>query len=404
MFIKIKTVTLIVINILYKSNILSEEDNASLKLIASRIKDAKSENALNNTIKALLLLEKNIGSRKVEKDDIKNENPKDVHDSKIKSIYNFIKKISNATKSNVFLDKIDKVYNKKNIKYDEVLSIFEEYTEYLEGYFIEMNKQELKYNEISEVLDTVFDTMAKLPKSNNEFSNKLFELKKEIDKTDNIKSVKKLKENIVKVIASIQDEIVDFNDEMNTILKENLEFANSKIKALELKVDKVVNDSYIDPLTGALNRKWLEDYFDDFFWFEKSNSNLFAILDIDYFKQVNDTYGHAAGDFALKEVVERFREVLRGNAEDKIIRYGGDEFILILTEVRESSVDSILERLIISVNSKEFKFEGVSMSLSISVGVSMFREGKNTKEIFELTDKKLYEAKKNGRNCFIKEI
>ena len=404
MFIKIKTVTLIVINILYKSNILSEEDNASLKLIASRIKDAKSENALNNTIKALLLLEKNIGSRKVEKDDIKDENPKDVHDSKIKSIYNFIKKISNATKSNVFLDKIDKVYNKKNIKYDEVLSIFEEYTEYLEGYFIEMNKQELKYNEISEVLDTVFDTMAKLPKSNNEFSNKLFELKKEIDKTDNIKSVKKLKENIVKVIASIQDEIVDFNDEMNTILKENLEFANSKIKALELKVDKVVNDSYIDPLTGALNRKWLEDYFDDFFWFEKSNSNLFAILDIDYFKQVNDTYGHAAGDFALKEVVERFREVLRGNAEDKIIRYGGDEFILILTEVRESSVDSILERLIISVNSKEFKFEGVSMSLSISVGVSMFREGKNTKEIFELTDKKLYEAKKNGRNCFIKEI
>jgi len=404
MFIKIKTVTLIVINILYKSNILSEEDNASLKLIASRIKDAKGENALNNTIKALLLLEKNIGSRKVEKDDIKDENPKDVHDSKIKSIYNFIKKISNATKSNVFLDKIDKVYNKKNIKYDEVLSIFEEYTEYLEGYFIEMNKQELKYNEISEVLDTVFDTMAKLPKSNNEFSNKLFELKKEIDKTDNIKSVKKLKENIVKVIASIQDEIVDFNDEMNTILKENLEFANSKIKALELKVDKVVNDSYIDPLTGALNRKWLEDYFDDFFWFEKSNSNLFAILDIDYFKQVNDTYGHAAGDFALKEVVERFREVLRGNAEDKIIRYGGDEFILILTEVRESSVDSILERLIISVNSKEFKFEGVSMSLSISVGVSMFREGKNTKEIFELTDKKLYEAKKNGRNCFIKEI
>jgi len=242
MFIKIKTVTLIVINILYKSNILSEEDNASLKLIASRIKDAKGENALNNTIKALLLLEKNIGSRKVEKDDIKDDNPKDVHDSKIKSIYNFIKKISNATKSNVFLDKIDKVYNKKNIKYDEVLSIFEEYTEYLEGYFIEMNKQELKYNEISEVLDTVFDTMAKLPKSNNEFSNKLFELKKEIDKTDNIKSVKKLKENIVKVIASIQDEIVDFNDEMNTILKENLEFANSKIKALELKVDKVVND------------------------------------------------------------------------------------------------------------------------------------------------------------------
>jgi len=404
MFIKIKTVTLIVINILYKSNILSEEDNASLKLIASRIKDAKSENALNNTIKALLLLEKNIGSRKVEKDDIKDENPKDVHDSKIKSIYNFIKKISNATKSNIFLNKIEKVYSKKYIKHEEVLSIFEEYTEYLEDYFIDMNKQELKYNEISEVLDTVFDTMAKLPKSNNDFSNKLFELKKEIDKTDNIKNVKRLKENIVNVINDIQDEIIEFNDDMNTILKENLEFANSKIKALELKVDKVVNDSYIDPLTGALNRKWLEDYFQDFFWFEKNNSNLFAILDVDYFKQVNDTYGHAAGDFALKEVVERFREVLRGNTDDKIIRYGGDEFILILTEVREDSIDSILGRLISAVNSREFKFEEISMSLSVSVGVSMFREGKNTKEIFELTDKKLYEAKKSGRNCFIKEI
>jgi len=246
--------------------------------------------------------------------------------------------------------------------------------------------------------------MAKLPKSNNDFSNKLFELKKEIDKTDNIKNVKRLKENIVNVINDIQDEIIEFNDDMNTILKENLEFANSKIKALELKVDKVVNDSYIDPLTGALNRKWLEDYFQDFFWFEKNNSNLFAILDVDYFKQVNDTYGHAAGDFALKEVVERFREVLRGNTDDKIIRYGGDEFILILTEVREDSIDSILGRLISAVNSREFKFEEISMSLSVSVGVSMFREGKNTKEIFELTDKKLYEAKKSGRNCFIKEI
>jgi len=393
MFTKVKTITLLIINILYKGNMLSVNDKNSLKLIAKKLKEAKTESSLANILKALLLLDKNIDFNGTEK-----------NCNNTKLIYNFIKRLSNATKNNKYFKEVDKLYNETPVIHEKIVSVFNDYTQYLEDFFTETNKERIKYHEISEVLDTMFETIAQLPKSNNNFNEKLFELKEKLEKTNNIKNVKKLKESLVSVISEVQEEITTFNNSMNTILEDNLKFANSKIKALENQVDKVISDSYRDPLTNALNRKWLEDNFDDFFWFEKDNNNLFIILDIDHFKLVNDTYGHAAGDFALKETVKRFKEVLRGNTEDKIIRYGGDEFILILTNVRENYIDSILNRFIKAINSKSFEVDNKLMNLSISVGASMFTEEVTPKGIFDLTDKKLYKAKKSGRNCFVKEI
>jgi len=394
MYNKIKTITLLIISILYKSNLMSDVDKNSLKLISDKIKEAKTEVSLNNIIKALIMFEKNINLKKC--NEVK-------ENSETTIIYDFIKKISKVTNDKKYLNKIEEV-NSHPVNQNQILSIFKDYTIHLEKYFLKINKQEVKYNEISEVLDSMFETIAKLPKTNNNFTEKLFGFKKALEKTNNLTNIKKLKGNILGVISDIQTEIKDFNSNMNQILEENIKFANSKIKALEVKVDQVVNESYIDALTGSLNRKWLEDNFDDFFWFERKNDDLFILLDIDHFKLVNDTFGHTAGDFVLSELVHRFKEALRENKNDKIIRYGGDEFILILTDVKKDHIDSILTRLKNIINTKNFVFDGKEMNLSISMGASMFKEAESTKDIFDLTDRKLYKAKENGRNCFVKEV
>jgi len=393
MFKKLEVIILILIKMLYKNDLISKENKKSLKLISEKIKSAKTEVSLNNVIKALIILEKNIYINVDNSDDFS---------SSAKAIYDFITKISSLTKNNKYIKKVDKLY--KSNKYEEIWTLFKEYTRFLEKYLQDINKQEIKYNEISDVLNSMFETIAKLPKTNDDFKNKLFDLKEKLEKTSNIKNIKKLKLTLMGMIDDIQDEISGFNKNINTILEENLRFANLKIKALENKVDKVVKDSYTDALTKALNRKWFNENFSDFFWFEKGKNHLFVILDIDHFKLVNDTYGHVAGDIVLKEVVHRFKHILRESKNDKVIRYGGDEFILILLDVKEEFLSSILNRLLSSINTKPIETENNIVNITISMGVSMFYDVDTPEALFELTDKKLYYSKENGRNCFTKDI
>ena len=396
MFKKLKLITLIIIKILYGSDLINDDDKKNLKLISEKIKNANTETALNIILKAVLLFEQNFSYSLSKNTDSKSEN---------KFIYDFLKRISSLTKNNKFIKKINRI-NEENINKDNkvLLNLFRDYTDFLETYLEDINKQEIKYNEISEVLNSMFDTIAKLPKTSNDFKDKLFELKEKIEHTDDIKSIKKLKSTLMLMIDDIQVEVSSFTENINTVLEENLKYANLKIKALENKVDEVVKDSYTDALTGALNRKWFNENFNDFFWFEKNKNHLFVILDVDYFKMVNDTYGHKAGDIALKEIVKRFRRVLRGNREDKIIRYGGDEFMLVLIDVRENDADSILTRLLESVNSRPVEANNNLMNLTVSMGASMFFESDKPEKLFELTDKKLYISKENGRNCFTRDI
>ena len=396
MFKKLKLITLIIIKILYGSDLINDDDKKNLKLISEKIKNANTETALNIILKAVLLFEQNFSYSLSKNTDSKSEN---------KFIYDFIKRISNLTKNNKFIKKINRI-NEENINKNNeaLLNLFRDYTDFLETYLEDINKQEIKYNEISEVLNSMFETIAKLPKTSNDFKDKLFELKEKIEHTDDIKSIKKLKSTLMLMIDDIQVEVSSFTENINTVLEENLKYANLKIKALENKVDEVVKDSYTDALTGALNRKWFNENFNDFFWFEKNKNHLFVILDVDYFKMVNDTYGHKAGGIALKEIVKRFRRVLRGNREDKIIRYGGDEFMLVLIDVRENDADSILTRLLESVNSRPVEANNNLMNLTVSMGASMFFESDKPEKLFELTDKKLYISKENGRNCFTRDI
>ncbi len=162
------------------------------------------------------------------------------------------------------------------------------------------------------------------------------------------------------------------------------------------------NPVYIDDLTGVLNRRYLyERLRDEVDSAVRSGHGLwFAMIDIDKFKSINDTYGHLQGDHILREVSSVFRREVR--ASDKVIRFGGDEFILLLIDGGLVSALNIINRIKERLASCKFStgISGLTIDITISVGLAGYPDDTNDHEkLISLADEALYVAKSKGRSC-----
>lgn len=149
-----------------------------------------------------------------------------------------------------------------------------------------------------------------------------------------------------------------------------------------------------DPLTSAYNRKKLSElcYENTTRLKNSENKEIFVLmLDIDFFKNVNDTYGHDVGDSVLKHVVEAIRSCVRQG--DCIVRWGGEEFVVILTETTFIGAKSAAERIRATIE----KSENFEPRVTVSVGMSKY-DGINYQHAISSADSALYTAKTNGRN------
>ena len=132
--------------------------------------------------------------------------------------------------------------------------------------------------------------------------------------------------------------------------------------------------------------------------------NLCLIMaDIDHFKNINDTYGHLAGDQVIKRVAQFFQEFLRNS--DSVARYGGEEFAVILPEISQTDALIVAERLREAIDFMQIEYENQVISVSLSFGISFFNPNKNVSkmELIDEADGALYQAKNAGRNickCF----
>ena len=122
------------------------------------------------------------------------------------------------------------------------------------------------------------------------------------------------------------------------------------------------------------------------------------MLDIDFFKKFNDTYGHACGDFVLKKTASSIFDSIRG--QDLAGRYGGEEFVVMLYNTDADAAMMVAERIRKNIAEQELHYEGNNMSLTISIGVSVFDADNpiTAKELVEMADRALYQSKANGRN------
>lgn len=155
-----------------------------------------------------------------------------------------------------------------------------------------------------------------------------------------------------------------------------------------------------DALTGLSNRRSINEKYKDII--KKKEAYSVILGDIDDFKHVNDTYGHACGDNVLKSVAEVFKASVR--SDDVVCRWGGEEILVMLpqcnkdtaTQIAERIAESIRKILIVSPGGEEVR-------ITMTFGVACSNEGEDIKDIIKGADNRLYYGKGHGKNCVIKE-
>jgi diguanylate cyclase (GGDEF)-like protein len=192
------------------------------------------------------------------------------------------------------------------------------------------------------------------------------------------------------------DELSQIGAAFDTMTEE-LQDRDAKLQTLLLQLKEQV---ITDPLTGLNNRRYLIDFLQrELERARRSNTPVAAImLDIDYFKRINDAFGHAAGDLALKAVARLLNEHIRGS--DMACRYGGEEFLLILPGATLEGARQRAENLRALVKTLDLKFNGQSLGMiTASLGVALFPDHAATGDaLIESSDEALYEAKGAGRD------
>lgn len=173
------------------------------------------------------------------------------------------------------------------------------------------------------------------------------------------------------------------------------------------KVENIIKDmkklATKDSLTGIYNRRFIDERLpvDMNICIDNNEPIAIIMVDMDYFKNINDTFGHTVGDFVLKEFAKNLNKAMR-NKKDWIARYGGEEFLICIPGADEKIAFKIAERMLSLVNNMEINHNEEKVSITASFGIATIYDNNiSTEEFINEADKKLYIAKETGRNKIV---
>ncbi len=217
-----------------------------------------------------------------------------------------------------------------------------------------------------------------------------------------------LKNTVKSQLGNIRQAIDSYQqtDQAQQYLAEQLQALGAKIKSMEAEaesnrttLEKHRQKALQDTLTELPNREAYKEraIAEVQRWQRYGRPLTIAIFDIDYFKKINDTYGHQAGDRVIKvigrSIAKRLREV------DFFCRYGGEEFVALMPETDSSTALGVLEKIREAIAKASFNYKEQPMSITLSIGLTEFKSNDNLASAFERADQALYSAKAAGRNC-----
>jgi len=229
------------------------------------------------------------------------------------------------------------------------------------------------------------------------------------DNVDAAENISQLKSAIAKNIDLIKEGVEDFVGQTTTrheavgIRSESLV---TKIKQMEKETEllqqKLAENReklLYDTLTGVQSRLAYDEQIEQEIarWERYGSPFSYAILDLDHFKNINDKYGHSAGDNVLKIIANMMLQQIRKS--DFIFRIGGEEFVLLLTNTNVAQAGVLVEKLRKAIKAREFSFNQERVTLSLSAGLTETWDGDSVKSIYERADAALYRAKNSGRDC-----
>ena len=156
--------------------------------------------------------------------------------------------------------------------------------------------------------------------------------------------------------------------------------------------EKLEKMAMVDNLTGLYNRYYLLSYMENMAETDRKK-NWLALLDIDYFKKVNDTYGHNCGDYILHRIAEMTQQICK---DCVVCRWGGEEFVILSTGNKENK--KVLEKLCKKIEDEEFRFEEQTLRITVTIGVADYDSSRSNDLWISAADEKLYYGKNNGKN------
>jgi diguanylate cyclase (GGDEF)-like protein len=186
-------------------------------------------------------------------------------------------------------------------------------------------------------------------------------------------------------------------DEIQKHMTDEVHKANTIIAKLTQQINELEEDSNLDGLTRVFNRRALNKYLSNITEKGELQHDLYLlILDIDDFKTINDTYGHIVGDKILIFIANILRKTLRDG--DKVFRYGGEEFVIILNRITEERCREIAKRILTTVSTNKLLYKGHSVKVTMSIGATKYLNGDTPDSLIERADKALYHSKEHGKN------
>ncbi|MGL1834397.1 GGDEF domain-containing protein [Rhodocyclaceae bacterium SMB388] len=250
---------------------------------------------------------------------------------------------------------------------------------------------------LKDMLAGFVDRLARFSTSTDQYHDTLVRCARDIEQADNISDLANVVELMLSETQEVQETAKRSSEELKT-LRQEVESANHRIIRLQRELDETSEMVRLDPLTGTLNRKGLDEAIEREIAVARRRATplCIALLDIDNFKQLNDTFGHRTGDEALRHLATVMRESLR--PQDLVGRYGGEEFVILLPDTDEHHALSAIGRLQRELTKRFFLAENRRLLITFSAGLARLGADENPCGAIDRADKAMYAAKRAGKN------
>jgi diguanylate cyclase len=241
-----------------------------------------------------------------------------------------------------------------------------------------------------EVLVAFTKIIYEMSQSSEKFDKTLNEQIDVIKAAENMSDILSTKDVVLGQAKKIQSQ--------TDVMREELEESKRTTFKLTQLLEQVESKAMIDPLTQVFNRGTynmeIAQMIKEFKRYK--NPAALLIIDIDHFKLFNDDYGHKAGDAVLKSVALLIKDAVRNT--DMVFRYGGEEFVVLLDKLDLKNALAVAEKVRVQIENYTLTNNAIVLNVTVSIGLSCFKEGDVESSIFERADKALYRGKQNGRN------
>jgi diguanylate cyclase len=258
-------------------------------------------------------------------------------------------------------------------------------------------------NTLKTLMTTFIDRLGEMTESTGEYHNKIEAYSQKIGKTDNLAELSHLLQDIMQDTRVIQARALHSHEELVSVRKHVVE-SEERIRQLEHELDEASQLVREDQLTHALNRRGMEETFTrEAARADRNNAPIsVSLLDIDNFKQLNDSRGHQAGDHALVHLTNVIKSTLRPS--DAVARYGGEEFLIILPDTDQDQAMELISRLQRELTKKFFLHNNERLLITFSAGVTLRDPGEDLYDVIGRADRAMYQAKQTGKNRVVKSV